>query len=50
MSGDINFSLSDNPIFKFYFSPQSEGTLSVRAEDTHDTVFTDSLEIGADRL
>ncbi|MDC1311726.1 quinoprotein dehydrogenase-associated SoxYZ-like carrier [Burkholderiales bacterium] len=50
MSGDINFSLSDNPIFKFYFSPRSEGTLSVRAEDTHDTVFTDSLEIEADQL
>jgi sulfur-oxidizing protein SoxY len=49
MSGDINFSLSDNPIFKFYFSPQAEGVLSVRAEDTHDTVFTDSVEIGTDQ-
>jgi sulfur-oxidizing protein SoxY len=49
MSGDINFSLSDNPIFKFYFSPQAEGVLSVRAEDTHDTIFTDSVEIGTDK-
>jgi len=49
MSGDINFSLSDNPIFKFYFSPQAEGVLSVRAEDTHDTIFTDSVAIGTDK-
>ncbi|MBT6530365.1 MAG: quinoprotein dehydrogenase-associated SoxYZ-like carrier [Betaproteobacteria bacterium] len=45
MSGDINFSLSDNPIFKFYFAPQGGGVLSVRAEDTHDSVFTHSVDI-----
>jgi sulfur-oxidizing protein SoxY len=45
MSGDINFSLSDNPIFKFYFAPQGRGVLSVRAEDTHDSVFTHSVDI-----
>jgi hypothetical protein len=45
MSGDINFSLSDNPIFNFYFAPQGGGVLSVRAEDTHDSVFTHSVDI-----
>ena len=45
MSGDINFSLSDNPIYKFYFAPQGGGVLSVRAEDTHDSVFTHSVDI-----
>ncbi len=45
MSGDINFSLSDNPIFKFYFAPQDDGVLTVRAEDTHDSVFTHSVDI-----
>ncbi len=45
MSGDVNFSLSDNPIFKFYFAPQGNGVLSVTAEDTHDSVFTQSMNI-----
>ena len=46
MTGDVNFSLSDNPIFKFYFFPKTAGTLSVMARDTHDTMFTESMEVG----
>ncbi|MEJ6565622.1 MAG: quinoprotein dehydrogenase-associated SoxYZ-like carrier [Burkholderiales bacterium] len=49
MTGDVNFSLSDNPIFKFYFFPKTAGTLSVLVEDTHDTIFTESMEVRHDK-
>jgi len=47
MTGEVNYSLSDNPVFRFYFVPKSEGELSVRMEDTHDTVFEQSLPVSA---
>ena len=45
MTGEVNFSLSDNPVFRFYFVPKAEGELQVRMEDTHDSVFTDSIKV-----
>jgi len=45
MTGEVNFSLSDNPVFGFYFVPDIEGELSVRMEDTHDTVFEQSIRV-----
>jgi sulfur-oxidizing protein SoxY len=45
MSGEVNFSLSDNPVFRFYFVPRAEGELSVRVEDTHDSVFSQSMRV-----
>ncbi len=45
MSGEVNFSLSDNPVFRFYFVPRSEGELNVTVEDTHDSVFSQSIPI-----
>lgn len=45
MTGEVNFSLSDNPVFRFYFVPRTEGELSVKVEDTHDTVFTESVRV-----
>jgi len=47
MTGEVNFSLSDNPVFRFYFVPTGEGELSVEMQDTHDTVFTQSVPIKA---
>ncbi len=49
MSGEVNFSLSDNPVFRFYFVPRAEGQLNVKVEDTHDSVFTQSLQVGEDK-
>lgn len=49
VTGEVNYSLSDNPVFRFYFLPKVEGELQVRIEDTHDTVFVDSLKVGKDR-
>lgn len=48
MSGEVNFSLSDNPVFRFYFVPRAEGELNVRVEDTHDSVFTQSFRVSED--
>lgn len=45
MTGEVNFSLSDNPVFRFYFVPKAEGELQVRMEDTHDSVFIDSVKV-----
>ena len=48
ISAEINFSISDNPVFKFYFFPRSEGELTVRAKDTHDSVFSESIQLVKD--
>jgi sulfur-oxidizing protein SoxY len=48
MSGEVNFSLSDNPVFRFYFVPRAEGELNVKVEDTHDSVFTQSFRVSED--
>jgi sulfur-oxidizing protein SoxY len=45
MTAEVNFSLSDNPVFRFYFVPKVEGELSVEMQDTHDTVFTQSVPV-----
>ncbi len=45
MSADVNFSISDNPVFKFYFLPETDGRLTVKARDTHDTQFSDSIQV-----
>lgn len=47
MTGEVNFSLSDNPVFRFYFVPKVEGELSVEMQDTHDTVFTQTMPVKA---
>lgn len=36
MSADVDFSISDNPSFRFYFVPEKEGELQAVVEDTHD--------------
>jgi sulfur-oxidizing protein SoxY len=52
MSGEVNYSLSDNPVFRFYFVPRAEGDLNVKVEDTHDSVYSQSMrvseEVGVD--
>ena len=45
VSGKINFSISDNPAFKFHFSPHDEGQLVVSVKDTHDNTFTQHINV-----
>lgn len=45
MTADVDFSLSDNPSFRFYFVPTREGVLRAQVEDTHDRHFTHRIPI-----
>lgn len=38
-SADVDFSISENPNFRFYFQPQSQGALRVSVVDTRDLRF-----------
>ena len=45
MSAEVDFSLSDNPTFRFWFVPHEKGELRVEVEDTHDNRFIQSVPI-----
>lgn len=45
MDAQVDFSLSDNPNFRFFFTPQEKGELKIEMEDTHDRRFTRSVNI-----
>ena len=46
MEADIDFSISENPNFRFWFTPKDdEGELAVRVVDTEDKQFTKSVSI-----
>ena len=45
MSAEVDFSLSDNPTFRFWFVPHEKGELRVEVEDTHDNRFIQTLQI-----
>lgn len=45
MSGEVDFSLSDNPSFRFWFTPHDKGELRVEVEDTHDNRYIQTIKI-----
>jgi sulfur-oxidizing protein SoxY len=45
MDAEVNFSLSDNPNFRFFFTPEEKGELKIEIEDTHDRKFSHSINI-----
>jgi sulfur-oxidizing protein SoxY len=45
MNAQVDFSISDNPVFRFYFLPRQEGSLRVEVEDTYDRVYIQELKI-----
>ena len=45
MSAEVDFSLSDNPMFRFWFVPREKGELRVEVEDTHDNRYLHSVPI-----
>jgi len=45
MSAEVDFSISDNPSFRFYFVPHDQGELRVEVEDTHDRLYTQTVRI-----
>jgi sulfur-oxidizing protein SoxY len=45
MDAEVDFSLSDNPNFRFFFTPEEKGQLKIEVEDTHDRKFSHSIDI-----
>jgi sulfur-oxidizing protein SoxY len=45
MTADVDFSLSDNPSFRFFFVPRQQGDLEAVVEDTHDKVYVHRMTI-----
>ena len=50
MSADVDFSISENPNFRFYFIPGSDGELDAKVIDNQDLEFTASLKLGPTRV
>ncbi len=44
MSADVDFSISENPNFRFYFQPPGDGELRAEVVDSHDLHFATSLK------
>jgi sulfur-oxidizing protein SoxY len=45
LTADVDFSISENPNFRFYFSPKEKGILKAEVEDSTDKKFNSTLEI-----
>ncbi|NMM04732.1 quinoprotein dehydrogenase-associated SoxYZ-like carrier [Polaromonas sp.] len=45
MTADLDFSISENPHFRFYFTPKAEGLLTAQVQDSHDLSFSTALKI-----
>ena len=45
MDAQVDFSISDNPNFRFFFTPEEKGELKIEVEDTHDRKFSHSVNI-----
>ncbi len=50
LSADVDFSISENPNFRFYFTPDSGDELDVKVVDNQDLEFTGSLKLGPARM
>ena len=48
MSAEVDFSISDNPSFRFYFVPHEKGELRVEVEDTLDQRYTQTFTVADD--
>lgn len=45
MSAEVDFTISENPNFRFYFVPRGEGELKAQIVDTNDLKFESSISI-----
>ena len=50
LGADVDFSISENPNFRFYFLPGSGGELDVKVVDNQDLQFTQSVRLGLARM
>jgi sulfur-oxidizing protein SoxY len=47
MVANVNFSISENPNFRFYFLPRANGQLKALVEDTKNKQFDSEIAISA---
>ena len=47
LSADVDFSISENPNFRFYFVPTGEGELKAEVVDTNELRFETVVKVGA---
>lgn len=45
MTADVDFSISENPNFRFYFTPKANGVLTAQVEDSDQLTFKTSLNV-----
>ena len=45
MTADVDFSISENPNFRFYFTPKADGVLTAQVQDSDDLTFKTSLNV-----
>lgn len=45
MTAELNFSISENPNFRFYFTPKTDGVLTAEVHDTDELTFDTSLNV-----
>jgi sulfur-oxidizing protein SoxY len=45
MSADVDFTISENPNFRFYFIPRADGDLKAEVVDSSNTTFETSFSI-----
>lgn len=50
LSADLDFTVSENPSFRFYFLPREKGELRAYLEDTESLVIDQRLEVDPDKL
>ncbi len=50
VSADVDFSISENPNFRFYFVPEGEGELDAKVVDNQDLEFTARMKLDSARL
>ncbi len=49
MSADVDFTISENPVFRFYFLPDGDGELRAELVDSSDLRFEQSIAVTAPR-
>ena len=49
MQADVDFSISENPNFRFYFVPEGGGELDAKVVDSNDLEFTARLKVDSTR-
>lgn len=50
MNADVDFSISENPNFRFYFVPDGEGELDAKVVDNQDLEFSTRMKLDSARL